>query len=264
MQSKRLLFAGSSQIRHSESPDQPSLPDLTSRRLEDLQPGTSWTPAVAIAYPLPNMAAQVAKALAADSPDSIVLFLGSSTFAEHKVEYSLRRRSRTLARQLGRASGRVLTAAGGGTEGSASPRGLLFRMPRSLARRIFGAAPLVQPDVALEAVCSTIARLQRERPGKCLVVLSAGAPQTRERADQAAATIRWFNERVAEYCEGLGVSYIDPVRAVEGCGVSFERPDGIHAGFETRRALSLALAERLDGILGGSEERLQGAVTHGG
>jgi hypothetical protein len=261
MQSKRLLFAGSSQIRHSESPDQPSLPDLTCRRLTELQPATPWTPAVAIAYPLPNMAAQVAKALAADSPDSIVLFLGSSTFAEHKVEYSLRRRSRTLARLLRRASGSALGAAGGGTEGSASPRGLLFRLPRGLARRILGAAPLVQPEVALEAVRTTIAALHRERRGTCLVVLSAGAPQTRERAERAAATIQWFNDKVADYCEGLGVSYLDPVSAVQGYGASFERPDGIHAGFETRLALSLALAERLVEAPGSSEEPAAGVVS---
>jgi hypothetical protein len=243
VETRCVLLVGSSQLQYAESPDRPSIATLTCRRLGELDPSTRWEASTVLAYPLPNMPGHTRAALEAAAPDFVVLFLGTSTVAEPKVVYAIRRRSRRLAALAGRMSRGSLTAAGDGTEGSASARGLLFRFPRALARLLFGEAPLVSLEVALDAVRSTIAVLNEAMPGRCLVVLSSGAPQSKHHAARVAATIRAFNESVVESAAALGVPVVDPVGAVKDAGVSFDRPDGVHAGFEARRALGRTLAD---------------------
>ena len=247
----RVLFVGSSQLRFQESDAAGSLSELTHRRLAEVHPSASWESFTAVIYPLADMETRVRSLVDLRKPDAVLLYLGSSTFAEAKVEYALRQKYRRLARLAVPFVGAVRSAAGGGTEGSSGARGLIFRFPRKVGRQVFGAAPLVTPEAALQAVDSTIRMLEKRCGGRLLVVLSSGTPQVRESAERTARLIEGFNDAVSAICEALGVRYVHPARCLAGRGADYVlHRDGVHADLQTRRHLSEALAGELLVVLG--------------
>jgi hypothetical protein len=246
----RVFLVGSSQLKYSETGNGPTIASLTVDALRRLS-GEDWAGEAELAYPLPGMTARVQDFVTGNNPDAVVLFLGSSVFAEEKMEYALNKKSKFLYGLLRPLVGNLKKVGGGGTEGAPGIRGLVFRAPRAVGRMLIGTAPLVEPDVAWDQVRQTISFLATRGP--LLVIKSTGAPHDAATRARSEARKAEFNRRVEEYCDELGVRCLDVNEELGRLGRTFVyAADGGHPAQETRLLTADVLATELLAVLAGS------------
>jgi hypothetical protein len=246
---RNLFLVGSSQLTYSESRSAPTIAAATVEALSRLT-GEPWAGQAELAYPLPGMAGRVRGFVERYEPDAIVLFLGSSVFAEEKMEFALQKRSKLLYRLVRPIVSNLKQAAGGGTEGEAGPRGLIFRAPRWAGRKVIGTAPLVDADVAWCEVRESITLLVGWGP--LLVIKSTGTAHDAATRARSEARVAEFNARTGQHCEALGLRCLDMASELRARGGEFRyTADGGHPARGTREASAEVIAEALLDVLAG-------------
>ena len=247
---KRILALGSSEVTFDGDGPEMTVHRLIAAELSTLMPEYSWHVEARVVYQMANMPDRCARYAEEVGPDAILLWAGGNAIAEETVSYAIYRRFPRIYRHFDRMVNAGRSLSGGGTEGSASIRGLLFRAPRALARFVFGQASLCDPEVARDATVETLVRLSSRWPVVCRLAF----PSSRQ-ASQAAAVrqkVEEYNDAMATECVRLGVPYYEPVREALECGVNYAMgPDGLHADLVSRKAgaqvaarfLARALAE---------------------
>ena len=236
----KVLLLGSSGVLFAQPGESVTMRALIEEVLNARSTST-WRVEAGVVYPMPNMAERAMGFVSRFQPDVVLLTLGATVFAEESVIYAVRRRFPRVYRLSARIMERWKVAAGGGTEGERSPRGLLFRLPQQMARRVLGTAPLVEPDVALRATEQTIERVAAVSGLSLLCRLANGHFQHKEQAAEVAKRTSAYNRRVRELCERLGVAVYDQRESLtQGSGYALIE-DGLHIDLETRR-LAAAMA----------------------
>jgi hypothetical protein len=208
-----------------------------------------------IVYQTRSMAERCLALVEQESPDVVLLWLPGSVFAEQSVSFSIYRRARPLYRLLRPAIEAGRSAGGGGIEGTSGLRGLLYRLPRAIARLLFGRATFIPEDVALASTITCLRTLASRRP---LVVRLAHA-YARDEAQLPAIVekVAAYNATVRAECDKLGVPCFDPEHEVTGLGVAYRMlPDRLHPDETTRRILGRVAAS----YLGKAAERFEGGV----
>lgn len=258
---RRLLVLGSSSATFAEDGEADSLPYLLQTSLSDLDAST-WRVVAQAVYQMPNMRVRALQAIEHYEPTAVLLLLAGNVYAEDSVMYSLYHRQRRLYRLASRAIPAVKAQAGGGSEGAPSARGLLFRLPRLAARRLFGMAPLIPIEDAISATIETLEALAAgETPVLCRI--SIPSVQQADQAEIVHARIRLYNERIMKECERLGIPWFDAIEALKDEGLSYRMvSDGLHMDFDTRRAVATTTARRLLAIMNPLPKSIPGAAAH--
>jgi hypothetical protein len=241
---RRILALGSSEVTFDGDGQEMTVPRLLAAELSTRMPDFSWQVEPRVVYQMANMADRCVRYAEEVSPDAILLWLGGTAIAEETVSYAIYRRFPRFYRHFDRIANASLSASGGGTEGSASFRGLLFRLPRSLAGLVFGRAPLCDPEVARKATVETLEQLSCRWPVVCRLAFAAS-----RQAGQALAVrkqVAQYNAAMATECERLGLPYYEPAQEALKFGVNYAMgPDGLHADLASRRAAALVAARYL-------------------
>ena len=227
----KVLVLGSSDITASESGESATLPYLLRKELERRFPEATWCVESAMLYPMANMAGRVEAGIERVRPDVVHLTMGANTFIEKTVLFSIRRRWPWAYRAASGVFGAVKGVAGGGTEGSPSARGAIFRVPRGVGRRVFGMASMLEPETALDATRQAFAMLASK--GTPVVVrLAEGGVQQKDQREAARKITDAYNAEVRAMCERSGFPVF---RLSEELGHRYGRtPDGLHADLPTR------------------------------
>jgi hypothetical protein len=193
------------------------------------------------------MAARAKAAVDRARPDAVVLLLGANTFIEETVLFAIRRKYRRFYPPAARVIGLGKQAAGGGAEGSDSARGLLFRLPRLLARSMIGTSSLIDIDVAMGATEQMLEYLSSE--GIPVVCRQAGGGvQQTDQKEAAEVKARAYNGFVKETCERLGFPcwrLVDELEERYGW-----EPDGLHADLPSRKYSAGLIADFVEQLLG--------------
>jgi hypothetical protein len=239
----RILALGTSEVTHRSPDGSASFVDLYLEALQRLAPETQWGLESLLVYPSPSMAARVRVTVERYQPAVLLWMLGANTFSEATVMFSIRRRHPRLYPIASRLIAYGKSAAGGGAEGSASLRGILFRLPRALARVVFGTATMLDREVAFDATRETLKLLHEfQLPVVCR--LAEGSVQQSDQAAAAMANATAYNDEVISLAHGLVFKTFD-ARAELGDAYGRES-SGLHYDLPTReytagRAAALTL-----------------------
>lgn len=242
-ETKRVLLLGSSEVQYTDAGPDDHVTGLMAAALRELSPDTTWELHPYVSYAMANMPERTLQLVDRHSPDVVVVWLSGNVFAESTLTFALYHRSRRAYGIMSRIAGPALAVAGGGSEGSHSPRGSLFRVPRAVATRLIGSAPLIPPAVALEATLRTLEALH-ERGEK--VICRLAYPNSRQVAQAASVRrlVEEYNLAVEAACERLDVPHFRPEETLEATGRPYVMlPDGLHATLETRRVTAAAAAD---------------------
>jgi hypothetical protein len=251
--SYKLLILGSSDVIHRDSDDQPTVPELLKAELQRRFPQVAWLVDSSLLYPTARMREMAARHVDSSQPDLVFLSMGTNTFVERSVEFSLKRRL-PLVYPLASRLIRTGKAAGGGrAEGSPGALGLLFRVPRTFARRLFGMAPLIDPEVAFRAT-EEMFELLGASGIPVVVRLAEGNVQQAEQRAAAAELTSHYNEAVREWCRRFG---FPTFRLSDEMGEEYRRtPDGLHGDDAARTYEGVRAAELIGARLGLTEAAL--------
>jgi hypothetical protein len=244
-----VLLLGSSGVLFAQPGQAVTMPHLIEENLNARSKST-WRVEAAVVYPMPNMAERAMGFVSRCEPDVVLLTLGATVFAEESVIYSVRRGFPRVYRLSARMIERWKAVAGGRAEGARSPRGLLFRLPQLMARRILGTAPLVEPNVALRATEETIERIASVSNLRLVCRLANGHFQHQDQAAQIAARTAEYNRAVRELCERLRIAVYDQRASLtQGAGYALI-DDGLHIDIETRRLAAAMAATNILAVAG--------------
>jgi hypothetical protein len=257
----KVLVIGSSQVDYTDSDESATTPELMRRHLQEVRPDRKWLLERVALYPNRELASRLLEAIERTKPDVLLYVPGSNTFAEESVAFAIRKRWPALYGPAMRLIGSGKRAAGGRAQGSDSPRGWLFRLPRAVARSVIGTAPLIEPDVAFAATRELFRRLELlpDLPVACR--LAMGHHQQPEQAETIRARTRDFNALLVGECARLGYPFVDIREAFAERGWPYSLgPDRLHEDLPTRRLSAriwaetvLAALSRWAGAEGGSD-----------
>lgn len=246
----RVLLLGSSEGVYTKPLGSLTLPQLLVQVLRAAAPDARWEGAALPQYQRPNMAERCLDLVSRHRADIVVLMLTGGTLFEEKVSYAVLHRFPWLYPVFWRAAELAKVAAGGGGEGSASPRGLLFRAPRAVARRVLGVAPMVYREPSLRATEEMLRALAALPRVKVICRLAVTNIQQEAQRDAVRAQVAEYNVFVARICSELNIPFFDVIEAVNARGQEYRLlPDRMHVDFETREAVAGIVADYVLGVL---------------
>jgi hypothetical protein len=236
VRSRRVLVFGSSQTQYTDTDESGTAPAMMRRFLAQAVPETEWQVETVVLYPTSSMTSRASKAIDNFQPDVLLYVPGSNTFSEETVAFSIRKKAPRLDGPAMRVIGLGKSAAGGKAQGSESTRGLLFRLPRDLARKVIGVAPLIEPDEAFTSTRQFFASLAK-RPGLPVACrLAMGHHQQSDQSQVVRERTRLYNELLIEECERLGYPYIHIQEEFAARGWVYTLgPDRLHEEYQTRQ-----------------------------
>lgn len=216
---------------------------LMLRRLEQIAPEIQWIVRVVTILPNTLLVPRAKQAISEAKPDVLFIVSGSNTFAEESVAFSIRKRWPKLYGSAMKVIGLGKAVAGGHAIGSRSARGLLFRLPRAIGRKVLGMAPMIEPAVAYEATRDLFRYLETlSLPVACR--LAPGPHQQPDQSQTVAERTRKLNTIIATECERLGYPYVSIKEAFGARGWDYILgPDNLHETHETRELSSRIWAE---------------------
>lgn len=248
--SRRVLLLGSSEVTFTQAGPEESIAGLLEAALRERGPEMDWDIVPYVTYAMANMPQRTLQLVERHSPDLVVLWLAGNVFAEKTLTFALYHRSRRAYDLMTRLTGPALKAAGGGSEGSSSLRGALFRLLRSIATLVLGSAPFIPPEVARDSTVATLEALHsRGQPTVCRLAY----PNSRQAAQAAGVRrlVEEYNVAIEAACERLGIPSFRPEETVEATGRNYVMlPDGLHSTPETRRITAAAAADIAVRVLG--------------
>ncbi len=227
----RILVLGSSDVTSRPSQAGGTVPEMLQAALAQRGPDAVWDVEGFLLYPTEAMAERARGQIERVRPHVIHLSLGSNTFVEKTVLFSIRKRMPSLYPLAARVIGAAKAGAGGGAEAGPGLRGSLYRAARGPARLLFGMAPMIDPDAALAATKETMAYLGGL--GLPVIVrLPEGNIQQADQREDAARQTAAYNAVVRELCGHYGFPVF---RLSDELGPRYGRtPDGLHSDAPTQ------------------------------
>ncbi len=253
----KVLLLGPSGILIVEGYPSETMAQHLGEALARAVPEAEWQCIPGLLFVAEGMAKRSSTLVERHRPDAIALLLGAPPFADDFVVNRIRRlwpRAYPLALRLSQA---IKIAAGGGSEGSGGPRGLIFRLPRLLGLRLIGAEPGLSVDSAVRCATETIDALVRFEDAPLACRLSFPVPFYRDTLAEHLRRVECFNRAIAAHCRERRVPYYALQDAMEAIG---ERPtsisDGVHPDRRTQQfdmgLMAVRVAEAL-GIAGAAQ-----------
>src|SRR5262249_3194234 len=144
-----VLMLGPSGILETQGGTTGTMADMMCASLQARRPDIEWNCRPEAFYISDRMAARAVRIVEREKPRAVVLMIGSPAFADDFVVYRIRELWPPAFQASLWLSRTVKAIAGGGGEGSRSPRGTLFRLPRRLGIKLIGAAPIYRMEAAL-------------------------------------------------------------------------------------------------------------------
>jgi hypothetical protein len=227
---QKVLFLTTSTLWYKEG-DQPSLYDLVMRELTRRAPGYEWPRAVAPLFFSPRMAERAVEQAKLHAPDVIVVVTSNNQFL---VNSTLKRIEKIgVVYNNARKVGHVLRQlAGGGTDGSSSVRGLLFRGPQAMARRVLGdSVPRFSMADSLSQTLETLSGILEleDVPLVCRIGQLSVLPASPEVARHYRILVDEFDAQVIAFCQQRHIPWYDMGARLSAAGIPIQwASDGTH------------------------------------
>jgi hypothetical protein len=233
----KVLLLGSSGVNYSDTGPANSLTNLLAAELSRRAPHVTWTCECENIRPFSDMPERVQQAVEREQPDVVYLAPAASYFTYAFVVLRLRRLAPRLYKPAVALSRHMRRLAGGGLEGSPSPRGWLFRGPHWLAERLLGTEPSIGVDDAIENVSASLRYLVKQE--SLVTLFKVPTMSTDLPADRSAVYGRRldrFQRALSAVCEERRMPYYELRQAAAAAGMPIERGgDGLHWTLETRK-----------------------------
>lgn len=233
----KVLLIGSSGVTFSESGPADTLAGLLERELTRRAPEAEWECLCFEASPTRNMADVVSATVEREAGDVVLLAPASSYFTYEYVVVRLRRISPRLYARTVAWTTWLKRMAGGGLEGSASPRGWLFRAPRWVGARVLGMEPRMKVEYAIENTTAALRWLVKQESVVTLVKLPTTSFELAgPRASVYLGRLNQFNDALHATCREHHVPCYELREAIGEAGAEARKgSDGSHWPIEVRR-----------------------------
>ncbi len=153
-----------------------------------------------------QMAARAAELIEREQADVAFIQVGTNRLEDRYVVYMVRQRWPRLYKAALKFAIKLKAASGGGPEGGEGPRGLLFRLPRAVARVLIGSKEGYPMDLALKYTKETIDALARFEDRAVAIQLLPTARAKPSRAVQRR--VDTFTRELREYCSRRRVDFL--------------------------------------------------------
>jgi hypothetical protein len=232
----RTLILGRSNLDFTEPGfEDASVPALLKSRLAAEAPELEHELVTASLYFGDRMAGRAAQVIEREQPDAAFVQIGTNSIEEEFVVWAIQTRWPKLYPFALTIAQALKSLAGGGPEGAGSARGEVFRLPRAVARRLFGAEAGNDLESALRCTLETVDALARfEDVGVAMQLL----PVVRDRPlASAQKRVDYFSRALKEHCERRHVTLLSRFDYCREMGV-VPQPSGhgIYPGRVTREA----------------------------
>lgn len=202
-----VLLLGPSGVFETEGGATGTMADMLRQSLGRLHPDTAWTCKAQFFYISETMAERVVKVVRQEQPDAVAFLVGSPAFADDFVVYRIRELFPQLFEASLRLSRMIKVIAGGGSEGSGGPRGLVFRLPRRLVAKVLGASPICPLDDAIRLTEQTIDSLVRLEELALVCRGGVANPMYAEAAREHRRRVDVFNRALSVHCQERRVPF---------------------------------------------------------
>jgi hypothetical protein len=234
--SYNVLMMGSSAISFTEAGPELTTPALIEAALRERMPGPDWHCQGDLLFPGETMRRRAATLIERHRPDAAVLWLTSIPFAEDFVVYAVRRRLPRLYSLAWKVAEGSKALAGGSLEGALSPRGLVFRAPRAVARRFIGIEPETTLAAAIESTCDTLRDLARYEDLAVVCRLAVTVPIQQGWLAEAERRTDAFNREVSAACDQLRIAHYQARERAAAEGFPYGMAaDLVHFNLPSRR-----------------------------
>jgi hypothetical protein len=235
-ESYRVLLLGPSNTNFTETSPDETLPKLIEAELRRLAPDVSWECASERLFFGDSMPRRAVSVVRRVRPDLVVVVCASPAFSMYAVVYRLQQSAPWLYRPALKAAQVLKGMAGGGSEGSPSLRGQIFRLPRRVAARVFGLATVTTVDEAIASTKEALDALLREEELSVVCRLTVPVPYYGDQAAEDVGRVERFNAAVGAHCRQRNVTCYDLSAALRGAGRVYEFwDDRLHPSINTRR-----------------------------
>lgn len=241
-----VALLGPSMIFFSENGEASTMLGLQQAALAGAAPQVRWRCEGRILFPGESMARRAEALVEATKPAAVVLVLSAFQFAHESVSLRIRERWPRLYPAARYLMEKVRGLAGGGFEGSRSPRGWLFRLPRQLALWLIGGASDITPEAFLAYSKEALVALSRHED---LIVICRMpvfywplSPSQEARAKLKLARVK---AELAQHCASGHIPTYDLVDEARGRVELVPAADGVHFSEITRRFEADVIARRL-------------------
>jgi hypothetical protein len=261
--SYKVLLLGSSGLTHTDSGPSGAPSALLAAELKHRAPGVEWVCDAATVAPTRNMADRVAAVVERERPDVVLLAPAGTYFTYDYVVVRLRRIAPRLYDRALWLSRRMKRWAGGGFEGSKSPRGWIFRLPRWLGARLLGMEPHMKVEHAIENTSEALGYLVKQEDVVTLFKLPTISTElSGKRAAEAGLRLNQFHSAMESRCRAHHVPCYELREAygTEGANLAKGR-DGAHWPLEIRKWEAGYLAGLILESLGIEEQAGAGRLT---
>ena len=214
-EARHVLLLSSSAVSYSEAERGDSLLALLEQELNRQRSEVAWRCSGTVLYVTPDMAARALNEVASAGPDIILLRPTSQAFMHDDVVSAIRYRWPRLYRTAVRIADTLRGWSGGERWGGASARGLIFRIPRWVAIKLFGVAPRVPVEQAAECVKETLDSLLRLEDVDVLCQISVGNTPSGLPPREHARRRDYFTEALRSYCSARRIPFSDVREALK-------------------------------------------------
>jgi hypothetical protein len=232
----RVLLFGPSNTNFSETSPDEALPGLIEAELRSRAPEVRWECTSERLFFGDSMSRRAVSVVRRLRPNLVIVVFASPAFSMYAVIYRLQLSAPWLYRPALKAAQALKVLAGGGSEGSPSVRGQIFRLPRYLAARVLGLATLTTVDEAIASTRDALGALLSEEEVAVVCRLTVPVPYYRDQIADDAVRVERFNTAVAAYCHQRRVTCYDLSSRLRDAGRVYEFwDDRLHPNINTRR-----------------------------
>ncbi len=230
-----VLLLGPSGILETEDGATGTMADMLRDSLASLHPEVEWSCRPEVFFVSESMAERAVRIVQRDRPDAVALLIGSPAFADDFVVYRIRRLFPPLFEGSLALSRWIKGLAGGKTEGAAGPRGLIFRLPYRIARRLIGAEPAIALERAIDCAKETVDALVRLEDVALVCRGGIAHPFYSDSEAEHQRRVGVFNDALRAHCDSRRIPYFVLQSEMEAAGtkVGF-LPSGSHLNRSTR------------------------------
>jgi hypothetical protein len=207
-----------------------------------------------------RMAERAVELIEREQADVTFIQVGTSRLEDTYVVYMIRKRWPSMYPRAMRFAIWLKELSGGGTHGGEGPRGLLFRVPRAIARAIIGAETGYPIDDAIKYTAETVDAVARFEDRSVAIHLM---PTTRKSPSrQNREMVARFSQEVRQQCANRRVDFLaraDYCREL-GRGPYFTR-QGIYPSLEQRQVDAEAMTAYMLKSLGREAQEASAAAA---
>ncbi len=224
-----------------------AMPALLDASLGERAPSIDWSCEAEMLFQTASMKDRAVRAVRTRSPDAVVVHLSSYPFVHESVAVRIRHRWPRLYSPAMRVMEAIRAVGGGRLDGSESPRGWLFRLPRAAAAGLIGADTDLSVEEGVRNISAALDELLRMEDLTVVCRLPAFYwHYSRSRSERAHAALGSLQKQLVDYLDRRRVPWFDLAAEVSASGERFVlASDGVHYDRPTRQFEVNILADLL-------------------